>query len=104
MYSGKLDSKDKLTKPFVDKIYQDYLDKGGVADEAIKSYIYVFVISMYFAMNRLEEGYKEIFSNLSEMTRDDFYKFVFKRGNDDLQSSTLFCCMIKTFMIKISTK
>ncbi len=95
MYSEKLDSKDKLTKPFVDKIYQDYLYKGGVADEAVKSYIHVFVISMYFAMNRLEEDYQEIFSNISKMTRDEFYKFVFKKGNDDLQSSTLFCCMIK---------
>ena len=95
MHSEGLDSKDKLTKPFVDKIYQDYLDKGGVADDAVKSYIHVFVISMYFAMNRLEEDYKEIFGNLSKMTRDDFYKFVFKKGNDDLQSSTLFCCMIK---------
>ncbi len=51
MYS-ELDSKDKITKPFVDKIYQDYLSKSGIGDESIKPYIHVFVISMYFAINR----------------------------------------------------
>jgi hypothetical protein len=101
---SEVDSKDKLTKPFVDKIYQDYLNKGGATDETIKSYIHVFVISMYFAMNRLEENYKEIFNNLSTMTRDDFYKYVFKKGNDDLQSSTLFCCMMKDIYDKDFTK
>ena len=101
---SELDSKDKITKPFVDKIYQDYLNKGGTEDEAIKSYIHVFVISMYFAMNRLEENYKEIFSNLSKMTKDDFYKYVFNKGNDDLQSSTLFCCMMKDIYDRDFTK
>ena len=106
MYS-ELDSKDKITQPFVNKIYQNYLDKGGIADEAIKSYIHVFVISMYFVMDNLEEDYKEIFSSLSKMARDDFYKYVFNKGNENLQSSTLFCCMIKDIydrdFAKIST-
>jgi hypothetical protein len=80
---------------------------NSFADEAIKSYIHVFVISMYFAMNRHEEDYKEIFSNLSKMARDNFYKYVFNKGNENLQSSTLFCCMIKDIydkdFAKIST-
>ncbi len=103
MYS-ELDSKDKITKPFVDKVYKDYLNKSGIGDEAIKTYIHVFVISMYFAMNRLEENYKEIFANLDKMARDDFYKYVFNKGNENLQSSTLFCCMIKDIYDKDFTR
>ena len=90
----------KINRPFIEAIYRDYLNKGGKGDEAVKSYIHVFATSFHHSMRTIklnEENYKEIFSELSKMDRDDFYKMIFKKGHkaSSFIIFTLCCCFLK---------
>ena len=100
---GRLTPAQKKTKPFVDEIYANYLDRHpegeAGADEAIKSYLHTMILSVSRSMSTLgDPDYKRAFNLLENEDRGQFYKEMFSIGGERatyFEPRSLPCCLIK---------